>query len=136
MSIHEVQRQTNIEDFANSISQVEPEGVDPLTKKIHLNNEYEDYRIKSQQANHTRVQAYGQLATALASVLIALFLAIYTLSGPSRQSQADTILKIITSSDQAHVGSNLKAFREAGLIKIENEAVEKLTATAWAVAKQ
>ena len=125
---HDAQMNANVKRFEDEISQ---RTLDTLAN-VKLHNDYEDYILKSRQANHVHWQVYGPLATAGFSAAIAAILALYTISSyfwppVSTPSQADIVLKIIGDSG-THIESNLNAFRKAGLITLNRDAIKKLSA--------
>ena len=75
---HEQQAKENIDLFAQEIVKLDSASID-LSKKIELHNKYEDYIIKSRQANHPWTQVYGPLATAAVSAIIAFGVLVFTL---------------------------------------------------------
>ena len=130
---HEAWADENKKRFKKAISKIGSERVDDLSKCIELHNNYEDYITKSRQANHPKIQAYGQFATAVVSLLIAAVVAAISLKGflspslPSLSSQADIIIKIMAASDNEHVVANLKAFRTANVISLNDDEITKLS---------
>jgi hypothetical protein len=130
---HEAWADENKKRFKKAIISIVPDRADELSKYIELHNNYEDYIAKSRQGNHPKIQAYGQIATAVVSLLIAAVVAAISLKGflspslPSLSSQADIIIKIIAASDNEHVASNLRAFRAANVIRLDDDEITKLS---------
>jgi hypothetical protein len=128
--IHETQMTNNIRKFTEEISELSTKTPVSL-KDIELHNKYEDYLIKSRQANHPHWQVYGPNVIAAFSVFIALILATYPAISYFRPStpipsQADTVLKILQDYG-THAASNLQAFRAAGLITLDKDTINKLS---------
>jgi hypothetical protein len=129
VSEHERQMENNIALFKAQISEAKDDStkLETSTKLIRLYNNYEDYIIKSRQANHTALLAYAPIVTAVASAVIALFLGLFTVYSYLRPSPTvDGIIQIIQASDKENIVSNLKAFQDAGLISLSQEKIDKL----------